>query len=81
MAKNASKARKEFNDKFGSILKKIIVFIYIFFTIATLATYLMPEYEKNCLAEYANGVEDKMLFLNPNENSLSSLFAGIVFFY
>lgn len=38
----------------------------------------MPEYEKNCLAEYANAVEDKYLFLNPNESSLNSLLAGIV---
>lgn len=62
-------------------IKKIYIFYYFFPKTATLATYLMPEYEKNCLAEYANGVEDKMLFLNPNENSLTALFAGIVNFF
>jgi len=38
----------------------------------------MPEYEKNCLAEYANASEDRMLFINPTDNTLNIVFAGIV---
>ena len=26
--------------------------------------YLTPEYEKNCLAEYSNGDQEKIVFLN-----------------
>lgn len=76
MAKNAGKARKEFNDKFGKHHFKKIIKFYILS--ATVASFLMPEYEKNCLAEYANGSEDRMLFINPTDNSLNVLFTGIV---
>lgn len=46
--------------------------------IVTLATYLMPEYEKNCLNEYVNASDDRMLFTNQTDNTLNTLLAGIV---
>ena len=39
----------------------------------------MPEYEKNCLTEYANSSEDRMLFINPTDHTLDIMLAGIVF--
>lgn len=39
----------------------------------TFSNFLLPEYEKNCFAEYINGNEEKLIYSNPNEVKLTYL--------
>lgn len=45
----------------------------------TFLSYLMPEYEKNCLVEYVNGnVEGRFVFGEATDEKLSELVARLV---
>lgn len=46
--------------KINSVLSK--------YNLDTCFTYLLPEYEKNCLYEYSNG-DETVAVLNQNENT------------
>lgn len=45
-----------------------------------MVNFLMPEYEKNCLSEYVDYSEAKLVFSNRNNNNLSSLMNLAVYF-
>lgn len=44
----------------------------------TFSNYLLPEYEKNCLVEYMNGNEEKLIFLNKLDDKLKTVFVAMV---
>ena len=41
--------------------------------------YMLPEYEKNCLAEYVPIGEDKLIFGNSNDVKINESLLKIVF--
>lgn len=46
-----------------------------------LVNFLMPEYEKNCLTEYVDNSESKLVFSNRVGNNISALMHAAVIFF
>ena len=45
-------------------------------------TFLLPEYEKNCLVEYVNNyTEGKYIFANPSDNKFTEIMTVLVLYY
>lgn len=38
-----------------------------------MTNYLLPDYEKNCLSQYLNSGEDRLIFANTNDSQLATL--------
>ena len=61
--------------------KKLKFFFNYWEKIGTFSNYLLPEYEKNCLTEYLNQNEDKLIFLNKMEDKMKTVYLSMVLYY
>ena len=76
IAKKTSIARKAFNDQFSIKFTKFI--FRLFKILDTFTNFLLPEYEKNCVSEYLDGNNEKLIFLNNSDDTTSQSLKDLV---